>query len=988
MSGRTTRSTEVQPLPCHNKSHVYDRNDFGDRYYDSSREHPWTSCESSPCPNRNFLPLGVPETNWAVEIDPSQIPLIAAYHRGSQEAVVELETTTGEEPEFEPGPEEPIEPEKPVLPSTPPNPPSRSPSPSESAPDAQDPDSDPDTPPPPGPNPPNPPLPAHTAPPVKKPRMVDIFKAFQDVPKLQKDGSNYRIWVERVNFTAMGCGVKAYLTSPAPADKENESNALLAALMSKLPDAIFITLKSRTQPRMVMEGLKTRFGQHTAITEAHAEERLFSLKCTDGSPKSVQAHLDELLTLKDELAVVSITISDKTFTNAIISSMPGAYKSVILSHQAAIRIHNTINPSSTETMQPDQLISLLRAEAQSHAILSPSKSKKEESAHFAGSSRGRFKKDKGKPKGDKGKDRDDSNVTCYKCQGKGHRANVCPSKGKAPRSKDQANVAKDAKKKDDKPDDKGKGKAVETATVVQIDTDDEGWMTDCTDVDGTDSVLDCSEIASMAEAAAQGPVMEIYDSGATKHMTPYRDQLLNYRQIPKRMVKAAGKSHFAAYGIGDMVLRVPNGPAWGTLNVSDVLYAPAMGSTLISTGRLDDNGYWSTFGGGKCVIKDRSGKVVADIAKTGALYKVYQDGDHALVAKTPKIPTATMLDMHKKLGHASYGYIKKMVRNGSIAGFDVDLNSGEPECDVCLRAKAVRAPVASKRSNPRASEFGAVMHMDVWGPAPVQTIHHSLYTCTFLDDATLWLEEPLLRTKDELFPKYVGYEARLFTQHGVKIKVVHSDRGGEFLGNDFTAHLERQGTIRKLTVHNTPEHNGDAERSHLTMSNMRRCMLISSGLPRWLWGEAHQHAVWLWNRTPHAAIGFKTPYEVRFGKRPDLSGLKPFGSICYVKRDDGDKLGARAEEARWLGFDSTSNGIQVYWPVKWSITVERNIVVSSREIPLLEGENYGFDMPPIDSIDNEENLITHDPIAQPPSDINPVEEIQEPVPPGVVSVWR
>ncbi|THH16855.1 hypothetical protein EUX98_g9236 [Antrodiella citrinella] len=257
-----------------------------------------------------------------------------------------------------------------------------------------------------------------------------------------------------------------------------------------------------------------------------------------------------------------------------------------------------------------------------------------------------------------------------------------------------------------------------------------------------------------------------------------------------------------------------------------------------------------------------------------------------------------------------------------------------------------------------------------------------------LDDATLWLEEPLLRTKGESFAKYVGYEARLFTQFGVRIKCAHSDRGGEFLGNDFTAHLERQGTTRKLTVHDTPEHNGDAERSHLTLGNMRRCMLIASGLPKWLWGEAHKHAVWLWNRTPHAAIGFSTPYEARFGKKPDLSGLKPFGAVCYVRKEKSDKLGARADEGRWLGFDDTSNGIRVYSTSKNSVSVERNIVVSSREISPLEGEDYSIEMPAIDSIDNERNLITHDPVAQPIEDVNPAEEIQEPVPEGVVTGKR
>lgn len=312
------------------------------------------------------------------------------------------------------------------------------------------------------------------------------------------------------------------------------------------------------------------------------------------------------------------------------------------------------------------------------------------------------------------------------------------------------------------------------------------------------------------------------------------------------------------------------------------------------------------------------------IPKINGLYRVIHE-DHALAAKSDEI---TLSELHKCLGHTSYGYIRQMVRNGLLADIKVDLDSGEPECNTCLKGKASCKPIASKRSSGRAEVFGDVMHMDNWGPAPVQTIHHCLYTCTILDDTTMWLEEPLMHLKSESFTKYVRYEARMFNQPGIKFKIVHSDRGSKFLGDDFTAHLERQGTVRKLTVHDTPEHNGDAERSHLTMGNMCQCMLISSGLPRWLWGEAHQHAVWLWNRTPHASIGFKTLYEKHFGKPPDLSGLAPFRSVCYVRCENTDKLGPRAKEACWLGFNVTSNGVRVYWPGKWSVTVERNVTMS------------------------------------------------------------
>jgi hypothetical protein len=70
----------------------------------------------------------------------------------------------------------------------------------------------------------------------------------------------------------------------------------------------------------------------------------------------------------------------------------------------------------------------------------------------------------------------------------------------------------------------------------------------------------------------------------------------------------------------------------------------------------------------------------------------------------------------------------------------------------------------------------------------------------------------------ETLDQYKAYEAWLKTQYGVSIKVFHSDRGGEFMSNAFSEHLQKAGTIRRLTMHDTPEYNGVAERHLLKKS--------------------------------------------------------------------------------------------------------------------------------------------------------------------------
>ena len=100
-----------------------------------------------------------------------------------------------------------------------------------------------------------------------------------------------------------------------------------------------------------------------------------------------------------------------------------------------------------------------------------------------------------------------------------------------------------------------------------------------------------------------------------------------------------------------------------------------------------------------------------------------------------------------------------------------------------------------------------------------------------------------MKSTDEPFTQYVILTTSLQTQYGTTVKILHSDRGGEFLSNEFTAYLERLGTQRRLTVHDTPEHNGIAERSHRTLLKGVRSILISSRLPKWLWGFMMRHTV-------------------------------------------------------------------------------------------------------------------------------------------------
>jgi len=119
-----------------------------------------------------------------------------------------------------------------------------------------------------------------------------------------------------------------------------------------------------------------------------------------------------------------------------------------------------------------------------------------------------------------------------------------------------------------------------------------------------------------------------------------------------------------------------------------------------------------------------------------------------------------------------------------------------------------------------------------------------------------------------------------------------------------------------------PQHAGVAEQRNQTIGEGIQVLLHASILPKFLWGEAACHVVWLLNRTTMKAVDGMTHFEVAFGKKPNLRGVREWGETVYVRVEGGTKLGGRVKEGCWLGLDRELKGVWVYWPDSKTVTVE------------------------------------------------------------------
>ena len=166
---------------------------------------------------------------------------------------------------------------------------------------------------------------------------------------------------------------------------------------------------------------------------------------------------------------------------------------------------------------------------------------------------------------------------------------------------------------------------------------------------------------------------------------------------------------------------------------------------------------------------------------------------------------------------------------------------------------------------------------------------------------------------------------------------MHADRGGEYLNEAFITFLDEKGTAQKLTVHDTPEQNGVAERLNRTLIEKVCAMMISCQLLRGLWGEVLMHAIWLKNRTWTRVLpSGVTPYELVMGNAPTLRDIPKWGSIIWVHDTSSGKLSICANEGCWVSYDLNSDGHRVYWKERRTVTVECNVVFSKEDLPRIK----------------------------------------------------
>ncbi|MBW0505652.1 hypothetical protein O181_045367 [Austropuccinia psidii MF-1] len=351
----------------------------------------------------------------------------------------------------------------------------------------------------------------------------------------------------------------------------------------------------------------------------------------------------------------------------------------------------------------------------------------------------------------------------------------------------------------------------------------------------------------------------ILDCGASHHMF---NSLKPFVNTPKgtsiHMATGDANSKLSEVGIGSVKILNHN----NTLTLKECLYVPNLKCNLISllelfkeqlTVNRKDN-FFSLNSNGKVIMHS---KII-----------------NKLMVINYTIPKTLLTNQINNLWHDRLGNPRDSVLK------QLGLPTPQDNCLVCKTDKAHKQPFNS-HFEPAPSTLDCV-HIDVVGtinPPSVLGKHDFL---TIVDQSSSYKIVKFLQKKSEVFEKFQATKIVMENTQDKKLKKLLSDRGGEFLNNEFKKLSNECGFIHIFSPPETPQHNAFAERANQTILEKACCLLGGSNLPANFWADAVNTAVLLSNLSPTASRKNHSPHFLWTNTPARLTRLRKFGFRAVV----------------------------------------------------------------------------------------------------------
>ncbi|GJV85601.1 retrovirus-related pol polyprotein from transposon TNT 1-94 [Tanacetum coccineum] len=428
-----------------------------------------------------------------------------------------------------------------------------------------------------------------------------------------------------------------------------------------------------------------------------------------------------------------------------------------------------------------------------------------------------------------------------------------------------------------------------------------------------------SEIANNLEPT------HLWGSNATD--VPSSSSLVNDRL--SRLFSVAKIMRYGDYQLGNVI-------------ISRVYYVEGLGHNLFLVGQFCDADLEVAFQKNTCFIRNLEGVDLLSGSRDTNLYTISLDdmlktSPICLLSKASK--TKSWL-WHRRLSHLNFGALNKLAKDGLARGIPKLKFQKDHLCSACALGKSKKSSHQPKAEDTNQEKL-YLLHMDLCGPMRVESINGKKYILVIVDNYSRFTWVKFLRSKDEALDAIIKCIKNIQVCLNATIRNVRTNNGTEFVNQTLCDFYGNVDISHQTFVARTPQQNIVVERRNRTLVEAACTMLIFSKAHMFLWAGAINIACYTQNCSLICLRYNKTPYELMHDKKPDLSFLYVFGSLCYSTNDSEDlgKLNAKADIGIFVGYAPAKKAFRIY--NRRTRKIMETIHVTFDELTTMASEQFG-----------------------------------------------
>ena len=299
--------------------------------------------------------------------------------------------------------------------------------------------------------------------------------------------------------------------------------------------------------------------------------------------------------------------------------------------------------------------------------------------------------------------------------------------------------------------------------------------------------------------------------------------------------------------------------------------------------------------------------------------------------------------LHERLGH------RNLVDVARVTG--TKLPRKPVFCKSCVEGKSTRHSFNHRRLEPfyDAPRPGYCWHVDMAGPFSVPTHEGEKYLLVLVDGYSRRIYHALRKTTADFDVDWEQHCAKVEAELGRPRAVANlvSDSAAYFDSKRLQAFNLKSGIVHLSSPPYTQELNHLAERSIRTILEMARCMMIHSGAPKHLHGDACTYAIFLLNLLPWRKGEDRSRLDMYYDRSSitTLKRARVFGCAVWIHQVHPtgrhvDKLDPRSLPYFLVGYSSSRQSYMCRRLIDFKLTYSAHCTFNETEFPCKSLPHY------------------------------------------------